>query len=700
MNRNSFLWLRLLTSLCLFSGAASKWLHILSSQTSGTIVKFTDDPTVDVLYLIHPNPILSIYLDASISSANTSFYPLPATSIHIDSPRITKKLLRSYLNEFSIDDVWNRLFLKSVIIYYDGQIPATIDDQANIWLRNQGVTTLFLSGSIEWPAREVVPTYKLSEKVDVGPIVIVRQDIGKATHLAFHNIYRLYVDEYESFLFGAIPNLINGGWILTNFIANNSEEEVALQLIPVPSRLNNLPTSHIPLAGSRFGLKDIYHARGLPTAAGSIAYQLTHDTPEETAPSIQMLLDLGAVIVGKTRTSQFAQGANPWEFVDVPYSWNPRADGYLTASASSSGSACAIAAYEWLDFTIGSDTRGSVRKPAALVGVYGIRPSHGSMDLTGVVPLSEEMDTAGFFARDPQLFYEIASEWFVWAHTIIDLLAYRSHCRYIDSPVANQRVTSRFPRKLLYPIDHFPRQSAAAQEIIDSFVESLHLRLNITPVQVNSTEMLSPFFPNGIFSEFQLSSNKLAEYRSWTTVGKPIVDEFNSRFGRLPQFDPVPKKMFERAKSVTEKEFVDAVALKRAFRDSVSHLIFQDDEESCSNSIFIYDAATGGLPSYRYEEFNHVSGATQFLLTTPGADKEPQVSDFLNFLASMGELPEVTVPIGQAMYFSSVSRTWEALPIAVQLVARKGCDQMLLSLVKQLGEMEIVKRVNVGRNIF
>ena len=283
---------------------------------------------------------------------------------------------------------------------------------------------------------------------------------------------------------------------------------------------------------------------------------------------------------------------------------------------------------------------------------------------------------------------------------IASLLAYQSHCRYIDSPVANRRVTRRFPGKLLYPIDHFPRKSEAAQEIIEKFVESLHLQLNITPVQVNSSEMLSPFFPNGIFSEFQLSSNKLAEYRSWRTVGKPTVDEFNSRFGRQPQFDPVAQKMFERAKSISEKDFADAVALKHAFRDSVSRQIFQDDEASCSNSIFIYDAATGGIPSYRYEEFNHISGATQFLLTAPGADKEPQMSDFLNFLASMGELPEITVPIGQVMYFSSVSRTWEALPIAVQLVARKGCDQMLLSLVKQLGEMEIVKRVNVGRYIY
>ena len=267
--------------------------------------------------------------------------------------------------------------------------------------------------------------------------------------------------------------------------------------------------------------------------------------------------------------------------------------------------------------------------------------------------------------------------------------------------MANKRVTTRYPKKLLYPIDHFPTKSAAAQEIIDNFVESLHLRLNITPVQVNFTEMLTPFFPNGSFAEFQLSSNKLAEYRSWNTVGKPIVDEFDSRFGREPQFDPVPQKMFERAKSITEKDFADAVALKRAFRDSVSRHIFQDDEASCSNSMLIYDAATGGLPSYRYEEFNHISGATPFLLTAPlSADKEPQLSEFLNFLASMGELPEITVPIGQVTYFSSVSRTWESLPIAIQLVARKGCDQMLLNLVRRLAEMGIVKDVNVGRYTF
>jgi len=161
----------------------------------------------------------------------------------------------------------------------------------------------------------------------------------------------------------------------------------------------------------RFAVKDIIDVKGLRTGAGSAAYLRTYNKAEATAPSIQRLLDLGATFVGKTRTSQFAHGAQPWEFVDFEYSRNPRGDGHLTAGASSSGSACAIAAYNWLDFTVGSDTRGSIRKPAALVGAFGLRPSHGTLDMSGVVTLSEQMDTISFFTRDPIIFESLGRNW-------------------------------------------------------------------------------------------------------------------------------------------------------------------------------------------------------------------------------------------------------------------------------------------------
>jgi len=160
--------------------------------------------------------------------------------------------------------------------------------------------------------------------------------------------------------------------------------------------------------------------------------------------------------------------------------------------------------------------------------------------------------------------------------------------------------------------------------------------------------------------------------------------------------------MFARAQFITEPHFAAAVGVKRHFRDSIAEYIFKHDEESCSDSLFIYDAATGGVPSYRVEEFNHLEGATPFLLTAAASspDAQAKASDFFNFLASMGELPEVTIPIGQVQYFSVLSRTWEPILVAVQLVTRKGCDQMLLDLVLHLAEVGVVREVNVGRAAF
>ena len=77
---------------------------------------------------------------------------------------------------------------------------------------------------------------------------------------------------------------------------------------------------NLPLSGTRIGLKDIYDAKGLPTAAGSLAFLRVYEIPSETAASIEKLIQLGAVMVGKTRTSQFSHGAHPWEFRDVSYS--------------------------------------------------------------------------------------------------------------------------------------------------------------------------------------------------------------------------------------------------------------------------------------------------------------------------------------------------------------------------------------------
>lgn len=243
--------------------------------------------------------------------------------------------------------------------------------------------------------------------------------------------------------------------------------------------------------------------------------------------------------------------------------------------------------------------------------------------------------------------------------------------------------------------------NSEAQGIVNRFIGALEQHFGIHKHEVDFSQIISPFFPNNSFPQFQLLSNKLAEYRSWVDVGRPVTDRYVSLYGRNPKFDPIPEKMFSRALNITAEDFEAAVAAKRLFTDAMSDHVFRYHNASCSDTLFIYDAATGGLPSYRVEEFNHLSGSVPFLLTAAGgADKAAKFSDFFNFLASMGELPEITIPIGQARYYSQISRRWEYIPVAVEIVTRKGCDGMLMTLVEALADMGIIGPIKTGRSMF
>lgn len=113
-----------------------------------------------------------------------------------------------------------------------------------------------------------------------------------------------------------------------------------------------------------------------------------------------MLTMQGAIIVGKTRLSQFANGETPTaDWIDQLAPFNPRGDGYQSPSTSSSGSGAGLAAYEWLDNSIGSDTSGSITGPAGANGLFGLRPTFGAISLEGALPLGATQDTAGGFDR-------------------------------------------------------------------------------------------------------------------------------------------------------------------------------------------------------------------------------------------------------------------------------------------------------------
>lgn len=140
--------------------------------------------------------------------------------------------------------------------------------------------------------------------------------------------------------------------------------------VAVPSRLCFTPSATKPLAGVRLGVKDIYDVAGIHTSDGNRAWYHLYPAPSKSALTIQRLVDAGAVVVGKMKTSQFANGEEATaDWVDYHSPFNPRGDGYQDPSSSSSGPGAAAGSYPWLDLTIGSDTGGSIRGPSEVQGM-------------------------------------------------------------------------------------------------------------------------------------------------------------------------------------------------------------------------------------------------------------------------------------------------------------------------------------------
>ena len=161
-----------------------------------------------------------------------------------------------------------------------------------------------------------------------------------------------------------------------------------------------------PLSGLTFAAKDLFDVAFRPTGGGNPDWARTHPVPERHAWAVQTLLDAGAELIGKTITDEVSLGIlgeNPFEGTPT----NPRAPGRVPGG-SSAGSAAAVAG-GICDIALGTDTGGSVRVPASFCGIYGIRPTHGRLDLAGMMTQAPSSDTTGWFARDAETFALMSS---------------------------------------------------------------------------------------------------------------------------------------------------------------------------------------------------------------------------------------------------------------------------------------------------
>jgi amidase len=248
-----------------------------------------------------------------------------------------------------------------------------------------------------------------------------------------------------------------------------------------------------PLSGLTFAAKDLFDVAGCATGGGNPDWARSNTVPTRHAWAVQRLLDAGATLIGKTITDEVSLGiVGENAFYGTPV--NTRAPGRVPGG-SSSGSAAAVAA-GLCDTALGTDTGGSVRVPASFCGLFGIRPTHGRLDLSGMLPQAPSSDTTGWFARDSETFAKVSSV------------------------MLGETIPTTLPRRLLVAVDAFgfadPEVAAALQPSVNRLVGLIG--------EVREEVMA----PSGI-TQWARAQRTLQPSEAWLTF-KDWIDRNNPRF--------------------------------------------------------------------------------------------------------------------------------------------------------------------------
>lgn len=250
------------------------------------------------------------------------------------------------------DRTFHDAFGSCVFLKNSGREDLQVADQDIESLRQQGCHTIV----------EV----KTSEREDA----IHRKDgIYCMVGMSLHRVFRLFDDPYGAFVCGIVHDQKDPSHYNSRDRIHSDDmllrgvkrfHKLSDPRIPVPHHQNAVYQrcmAQALLKGKTIAIKDVFDIAGFPTTVSSKAYASLYGDAETTASLIDELTSAGAIIVGKTKTSQFASGENAIDWNDFQCPFNPRGDASFEPCCSSTGSAAAVAAYDWIDAAIGTDSK-------------------------------------------------------------------------------------------------------------------------------------------------------------------------------------------------------------------------------------------------------------------------------------------------------------------------------------------------------
>ncbi|EXJ58976.1 hypothetical protein A1O7_06407 [Cladophialophora yegresii CBS 114405] len=620
-----------------------------------------------------------ILLDPKASSLPPALIPklrrfegefIPVTVVEWTPSIFTPADLRATCRYFaSTDDVWSTDFLSLIVLLQ----PPTV------------------RGGVK--KKRIFSIDKSRNDLAEGPYVVLR-----ATGQIFP-VFRLVPDPQRAFVSGIYRRSASGTtWCELPVSAHKTGSNVNIQLIlqkspalvAIPSKLYHRHSDN-PLAGLRFAVKDTIAIKGLTTGFGNQAWADTYPVERTTAPVVRLLLEAGAVLVGKLKTTEFAEGVDPCEWTDDVCPFNPRGDGQQKPSSSSTGSAVAVASYDWLDFAVGTDTGGSIRHPAGVNGVFGQRPSCGLVSLEGVLGATDLFNTVGIFAREVDIFARVGSFLVsrgkpppcVAEKRRYNLL-YPTRAAQTDNPDPHHHGQHRwFPHP---SVD--PKYWSEAEKQIDATLRKFETHFDCERIPFNINDLWRATPPVGQSRSLDEAVGPI--YSAITTASAvacglgQFITAYQAKHGKPPEMSDLVRRRLDHGRNVAAEEIANALQAMQAFKLWVETTLFGSYDQDATTLLIFPQSC--GRPDYR--------------------DDVPDRSELFNdtfSLYSFGYLvgcPDYTIPVAETAYVSRITGRAEYLPVSISLVGRPGSDLELFNVVRQMRDTGMISDVATGARMY